>query len=76
MTQRRKEEEHTNTHRGNQFAICVQDILKFGVIFMVLFVAFLVGLHNLYWYYPKTVRHTVELFENNITTNAEKYFGM
>ena len=58
--------------------VCVhpQDILKFGVIFLVLFLAFLVGLHNLYWYYPKSVRSTVELFENNITTNAEQYFGM
>ncbi|XP_076449134.1 short transient receptor potential channel 7-like [Babylonia areolata] len=54
----------------------VTDILKFGVIFLVLFLAFLVGLHNLYWYYPKRVRRTVELFENNITTNAEQYFGI
>ncbi|XP_076470578.1 short transient receptor potential channel 7-like isoform X3 [Babylonia areolata] len=54
----------------------ITDILKFGVIFMVLFLAFLVGLHNLYWYYPKSVRQTVELFDNNITTNAEKYFGI
>nr|KAG5713048.1 hypothetical protein BaRGS_021842 [Batillaria attramentaria] len=54
----------------------ITDILKFGVIFLVLFLAFLVGLHNLYWYYPKPVRQMVELFDNNITTNAEQYFGI
>ena len=53
-----------------------QDILKFGAIFMVLFMAFFVGLHNLYWYYPKSVRSQVELFNNNISSNAGKYFGM
>ena len=53
-----------------------QDILKFGAVFMVVFCAFMVGLHNLYWYYPKDVRKHVELVENNVTTEAEQHFGM
>ena len=43
---------------------------------MVVFCAFMVGLHNLYWYYPKDVRKHVELVENNVTTEAEQHFGM
>ena len=54
----------------------LQDILKFGAVFTVVFCAFMVGLHNLYWYYPKDVRKHVELVENNVTTEAEKHFGM
>lgn len=53
-----------------------QDILKFAVIFLVVFVAFLVGLHNLYWYYPKETRQFIEFIPNNITTSAEKAFGL
>ncbi|KAK3600930.1 hypothetical protein CHS0354_004139 [Potamilus streckersoni] len=52
------------------------DILKFAVIFMVVFVAFMVGLHNLYWYYPQQVRKDVEFLDNNITTKAESNFGI
>ncbi|XP_062570970.1 short transient receptor potential channel 7-like [Saccostrea cucullata] len=53
----------------------IGDILRFAVIFMVVFVAFLVGLHNLYWYYPKETRKYIEFIPNNITTSAEKAFG-
>nr|XP_022328099.1 short transient receptor potential channel 3-like [Crassostrea virginica]XP_022328100.1 short transient receptor potential channel 3-like [Crassostrea virginica] len=53
----------------------IGDILKFAVIFLVVFVAFLVGLHNLYWYYPKETRQFIEFIPNNITTSAEKAFG-
>ncbi|XP_046361820.2 short transient receptor potential channel 3-like [Haliotis rufescens] len=52
------------------------DILKFVVIFMVLFMAFYVGLHNLYWYYPPVTRKAWELRPHNITTKAEKHFGL
>ncbi|XP_046553043.1 short transient receptor potential channel 7-like [Haliotis rubra] len=52
------------------------DIMKFVVIFMVLFMAFFVGLHNLYWYYPPTTRMAWELTSHNITTKAEKHFGL
>ena len=54
----------------------LQDILKFVVIFLVVFMAFMVGLHNLYWYYPVDVRERVEFTKNNVTTQAEKHFGM
>ncbi|XP_052674210.1 short transient receptor potential channel 7-like [Crassostrea angulata] len=53
----------------------IGDILKFAVIFLVVFVAFLVGLHNLYWYYPKETRRFIEFTPNNVTTSAEKAFG-
>ncbi|XP_067652087.1 short transient receptor potential channel 7-like [Haliotis asinina] len=52
------------------------DIMKFMVIFMVLFMAFYVGLHNLYWYYPPSTRIAWELTQHNITTKAEKHFGL
>ncbi|ESO82714.1 hypothetical protein LOTGIDRAFT_108754, partial [Lottia gigantea] len=54
----------------------ITDIMKFFVVFLVLFIAFMVGLHNLYWYYPKNVRKDVELLPNNITTVAEENFGI
>ncbi|XP_067652080.1 short transient receptor potential channel 7-like isoform X1 [Haliotis asinina] len=54
----------------------ITDILKFAVIFLVLFIAFMVGLHNLYWYYPASTRGMVEMSQHNITTTAEKYFGI
>ena len=43
---------------------------------MVVFCAFMVGLHILCWYYPKDVQKHVELVENNVTTEAEQHFGM
>ncbi|KAH3777181.1 short transient receptor potential channel 7-like [Dreissena polymorpha] len=55
----------------------ITDVLKFGAIFTVFFVAFFVGLHNLYWYYPKEVRGEVELVPtHNLTTKAEENFGI
>ncbi|KAL4235161.1 anthranilate synthase component II [Mactra antiquata] len=54
----------------------ITDFLKFLAVFSVFFVAFMVGLHNLYWYYPKDVRREVELVENNIKTKAEENFGI
>ncbi|XP_052816254.1 short transient receptor potential channel 7-like isoform X3 [Mya arenaria] len=54
----------------------ITDILKFGAVFFVFFTAFFVGLHNLYWYYPKDVRGKVELVKTDIQTNAEMNFGV
>ncbi|KAJ8303131.1 hypothetical protein KUTeg_019527 [Tegillarca granosa] len=54
----------------------ITDILKFAVIFLVVFLAFMVGLHNLYWYYPKEMRKNVEFLPNNVTTEAEGHFGI
>ncbi|XP_060593338.1 short transient receptor potential channel 7-like isoform X2 [Ruditapes philippinarum] len=54
----------------------ITDFLKFLAVFSVFFVAFMVGLHNLYWYYPKEVRNQVELVQNDITTTAEEHFGI
>jgi hypothetical protein len=50
--------------------------MKFLAIFLVILIAFMVGLHNLYWYYPKQVREKVEFMKNNITVRAEEAFGM
>ncbi len=59
-----------------------QDIMKFMVIFFIVFLAFLVGLNNLYWYYDESVREQVQLYnsafytgENEVDTAAEKAFG-
>ncbi len=57
--------------------------MKFMVIFFIVFLAFLVGLNNLYWYYDESVREEVQLYPHNyykeqndeIDTNAERAFG-
>ncbi len=57
--------------------------MKFMVIFFIVFLAFLVGLNNLYWYYDESVREEVQLYPQNyykeqndeIDTNAERAFG-
>ena len=48
---------------------------------MIIFVGFLFGLNNLYWYYKSSVRNQVEI-EHHINkekdteyVNAELYFG-
>ncbi|KAL3860515.1 hypothetical protein ACJMK2_010634 [Sinanodonta woodiana] len=52
------------------------DITKFIVVFFVVLVAFMVGLHNLYWYYPLGERGPTTFLPNNATTEAEKNFGI
>ncbi|XP_071173975.1 short transient receptor potential channel 7-like [Mytilus edulis] len=56
----------------------ITDILKFVIIFLVVFVAFMVGLHNLYWYYPVDVRSQVQFgnLSSNISAKAENHFGI
>ncbi len=56
--------------------ILLQDISKFGVIFMIVLLAFFVGLNNLYWYYEPGVRAIVEMdTHEKVITNAEQAFG-
>ena len=52
--------------------------MKFMVTFTIVFVAFMVGLNNLYWYYDETVREEVQLYDSDldsIDTRAERAFG-
>ena len=45
---------------------------------MIIFVGFLFGLNNLYWYYKSSVRGQVEVddpFVHSKQVNAELYFG-
>jgi len=49
--------------------------MKFMVMFVPIFLAFMVGMYNLYWYYDPSVRRAVEIVDHNITTRAEKGFG-
>lgn len=49
--------------------------MKFMVTFVLLFFAFMVGLHNLYWYYDAENVKSMEIFKHNLTTRAEKGFG-
>jgi hypothetical protein len=56
-------------------------VLKFLVIFMIIFVAFIVGINNLYWYFPTEVRSHVEInphydpATNSTGTIAGEEFG-
>lgn len=50
--------------------------MKFMITFVPLFIAFMVGLYNMYWYYDPAVRRTVEHVQyENTSTKAEKGFG-
>ena len=49
--------------------------MKFMVTFVPIFMAFMVGMYNMYWYYEPSVRRQVETFDHNIKTKAEKGFG-
>ncbi|XP_048773231.1 short transient receptor potential channel 7-like isoform X2 [Ostrea edulis] len=51
----------------------VTDILKFMLLFMVVIGSFMVGLHNLYWYY--SVHEDIEITDHDFEFKAEKYFG-
>lgn len=50
-----------------------QDILKFMLLFIVVIGSFMVGLHNLYWYY--SVHDDIEITDHEFQFKAEKYFG-
>jgi len=52
-----------------------QDVMKFFVMFVPIFLAFMVGMYNLYWYYDPSVRSSVEIVDHNISTRAEEGFG-
>ncbi len=41
--------------------IYLKDILKFICIFMIVFTGYLFGLNNLYYYYERTVKESVEI---------------
>ncbi|XP_061163089.1 short transient receptor potential channel 6-like [Saccostrea echinata] len=51
----------------------VKDILKFMLLFIVVIGSFMVGLHNLYWYY--SVHDDIEITDHDFDFKAEKYFG-
>ena len=59
----------------------MQDISKFFAIFTIVVLAFMVGLNNLYWYYEKDMRESVQVIKEPPTekahyeTDAEKAFG-
>ena len=53
----------------------LQDVMKFMVTFLLIFLAFMVGLHNLYWYYLPSIRSQVEHIDHKIKTRAEAGFG-
>jgi hypothetical protein len=56
-----------------------KDIIRFMIIFLIIFAAFIISLNNLFWYYQSNVRSYVEIMphynDDNSTTNAEKSFG-
>src|SRR6218665_4158384 len=53
----------------------VQDVMKFMVTFVPIFLAFMVGMYNLYWYYDPSVRNIVEIVDHKINTKAQEGFG-
>ena len=64
---------------SSMFKLCffflLQDVMKFMVTFLLIFLAFMVGLHNLYWYYLPSIRSQVEHIDHKIKTRAEAGFG-
>lgn len=49
--------------------------MKFMVTFVPIFLAFMVGMYNLYWYYDPSVRGVVEIEDHKTKTNAQENFG-
>jgi len=73
-----------NQHLGPlqlMFISMIKDIFKFIIIFIIIFLAYLFSMSNLFWYYDSKVRNTVEiiphlnLFEKSQLTSAEMSFG-
>lgn len=61
------------------FSPLIKDIIRFVIIFSIIFAAFIISLNNLFWYYQSNIRSNVEIIshlnDDNSTTNAEKSFG-
>lgn len=55
----------------------VKDIVKFVTIFVIIFIAFMFAINNLYWYYQKSVREQSQVFIRNksVGIKAEESFG-
>lgn len=51
--------------------------MKFMSIFVIIFLAFMIGLNNLFWYYQKALREQNQVFEmpENASIKAEESFG-
>ncbi|XP_059176496.1 short transient receptor potential channel 6-like [Physella acuta] len=53
----------------------LKDIAKFGALFILVIFAFMVGLHNLYWYYSERVKIELDNLTHPKQVPAEKHFG-
>jgi hypothetical protein len=54
----------------------ITDIMKFVSIFMIVFLAFVFGLNNLFWYYQLSTRKGVQTIDDHDDqTSAEQNFG-
>jgi len=59
----------------------INDIFKFVAIFVIIFLAFMFAMNNLFWYYTSNVRNSVEIVkhlnpeDNSTLTKAEQAFG-
>ncbi|XP_050396877.2 short transient receptor potential channel 7 isoform X1 [Patella vulgata] len=51
----------------------LNDIAKFITLFVFVMVAFMIGLHNLFWYYSN--HENLEIENRNMTINAKQSFG-
>lgn len=49
--------------------------MKFLSIFLIIFLAFMFALNNLFWYYQKSVRQPIELTDIQDDIQAEVNFG-
>lgn len=63
------------TNHVTYFFLLPQDVMRFMVTFVPIFLAFMVGMYNLYWYYDPSVRSQVEIVDHKIRTRAEEGFG-
>ena len=51
----------------------LQDILKFLILAILVIVAFMIGLQNLFWYY--NVKNIIEVEQRDFNVPAEDAFG-
>lgn len=64
----------------SEFALNLQDVFAFMIIFLLVIIAFMVGFRNLYWYYNEEVRVVAEIngvvgVDEDSATPAETSFG-
>ena len=53
----------------------LQDIVRFMILFGLIFFSYIIGFFNIYWYYFPDTRSEAEVEDHNLQVNAGDAFG-